>query len=256
MKGAVRPIHLPGAAALESLRQRAQAALDAWAREWISPWTSGDHIATLQICSAVAATETNANEYEVVRAAAGAIWFRSGVNDISTFGHAIICADEWIADVVDAAWAARNRALCTALVGVPVSKDGRSTSLNALPANLFEFGSGAVQLSCDSLGLYAIVDDAVWRDTPPGERAVAQRRPKVTPVDKAALRAQVRLDVMLGSVEVELPKLLELRRDDVLRLPRQLNEGLTLLCAGKPLARVALGEQQGRKCVQIVSSQQ
>jgi hypothetical protein len=121
-----------------------------------------------------------------------------------------------------------------------------------LPENLRDFGSGAVQLSCEALGLFAIADRAVWRSVPPSERA-AVARPALTPVDRAASRAAVRLDVMLGSVEVELPKVLDLREGDILRLPQRLDQPLAVVCAGKPLAHAVLGEVHGRRGAQLVA---
>ena len=260
MNAIERPIHLPGTAALDSLRQRAQAAFDAWAREWVSGRVAdGQRTAELSVC-ALAGERSHAHEYEAVRSEAGCMWFRCSAADYLNFGSAVAGAelmpgsayvDDWIADVIDCARNARNRALCSALLGTPVV-NALPPSLIALPANLFAFGSGAVQLSCDALGLHVIADSAIWRSVPPSERAPAHRRAKLMPLDRAARRAKAKLDVMLGSVEVELPKLLDLRCGDVLRLPQRLDQGIAVLCEGKPLARAALGETHGRKCVQMI----
>jgi flagellar motor switch protein FliM len=77
--------------------------------------------------------------------------------------------------------------------------------------------------------------------------------PKQTALDQAAARARMRLDAMLGSVEVELPKLLDLRCGDVLRLPLRLDQRICVLCEGIPLAHAALGETQGRKGMQVIA---
>jgi len=89
---------------------------------------------------------------------------------------------------------------------------------------------------------------------PPTERGTVQRRPALIPLDRALRRGNAQLAVMLGSVEVELPKLMDLRCGDVLRLPQRLDREITVLCGGKVLARAALGERQGRKCVQLASN--
>lgn len=86
--------------------------------------------------------------------------------------------------------------------------------------------------------------------------AAASSLVTLTPLDRAVQRTRVALDIMLGSVEVELPKLLDLRCGDVLRLPQRLDQRIAVLCAGRPLARAVLGETQGRKCVQLLADDQ
>lgn len=264
MNAAVRPIHIPGAAALEALRQRAQAALDGWAREWVRGWTIGQQAAALHLDTACNAVRLQIHEFEAVRSGAGCIWFRGNAADRLSFGRAVVgaelmrdarCVDDWIAGLVEGAREARNHALWSGLLGVQ-ALDPLPAGASEPPEQLFAFGSGAVQLSCDALGLFAIADSAAWRCVPPIERANAQRLPKPAALERAASRAKVRLDVMLGSVEVELPKLLDLRCGDVLRLPQRLDQGIAVLCEGKPLARAALGEAQGRKCVQVIARHQ
>lgn len=263
MNAAARPIYVPGAAAFDSLQQRAQAALDAWSREWVSGCASGAQpVATLQVCAASDRARPQPHEYyDAVRTETGCMWFRCSAADRLSFAGAVVgaelmrgsaYADDWIAAVADGAWDTRNRALCSALLGAPVS-DALTASVSA---SLFAFGSGAVRLSCDMLGLHAIADSVIWRSVPPTKRAVAHRLPKLTPLDRAAQRAMAPLDIMLGSVEVELPKLLDLRCGDVLRLPQRLDQGIAVLCDSKPLARAVLGETQGRKCVQVFSNDQ
>lgn len=191
------------------------------------------------------------------------MWIRRSVTDYLNLGRCVvgpelmpraICGDDWIAGVVDSAWDARNSALCSTLLGAP------STVLRApeveLPEALFAFGSGAVQLSCDILGLHAIADKAVWRALPVVPRAPAQSLPSLAPLDQATQRAVVRLDVVVGDVEVDLPNLLDLHCGDVLRLPQRLDEGMTVLLEGKPLARAVLGRMQDRMCVQVFANHQ
>lgn len=263
MSVSIRPVHVPSAKACDFLQQRAQTALDEWAREWVSGWASIERQrATLQMCLASEAAGPRNGEYQEWRADAGRLWFRRDVADRSGFGCAVVgaalmprstAADDWIAGVIEHAWDALAHTLYAVLFGAraEVTSPGSTTGL---PADLFACGSGAVQLSCDSIGLHAIADDAVWRSVPPIERA-AQPMTKLTPLEGATQRARVRLEVTLGSVGVLLPDFLGLQRGDVLRLPQRLDQPLTVLCAGKPLGRAALGETQGRKSVQIVSNE-
>lgn len=263
MSAAVRPIHVPGAAARESLRQRAQAALDAWAREWVSADPGGAQpTMVLQVCPVHEGDRSRDHErYDALRTETGVIWFRCTHDDRFTFDTAVAGAglmadgshaDEWIAGVTDDAWGARNHALCSALLGSPV-RDERTIPPSA---GLLALGSGAVELSCEALGLHALADSGVWRSVPPSERAAASPLPKLTPLDRAVQRTKVALDIMLGSVEVELPKLLDLRCGDVLLLPQRLDERIGVLFVGRPLARAVLGETQGRKCVQLLADDQ
>lgn len=257
MSAAARPIYVPGVAAFHSLQQRAQAALDGWAREWMTGWTEKNQRMALQIGAASDGTPAQAREpYDALCTDTGCMWLRCSDSDRTNFACAVVgselmprstYADDWIGAVADRAWEARNRALCSALLGVPVS----GVSAGSMSAGLFAFGSGAVRLSCDVLGLHVIVDCAIWRSVPPTERAVSRRLPALTPLDCAAHRATARLDIVLGSVEVDLPKLLDLHCGDVLRLPHRLDQGISMLCEGRPLARAVLGEAQGCKCVQV-----
>jgi hypothetical protein len=258
MSAPVRPIYVPGEAARESVRQRAQAALDAWLREWVSGHYDGPHPRlTLQACSR--GEREHAYEYsDVLRTKAGCIWFRRNTADRLNFGGAVVGAtlmsgaafvDDWMRAIADQGWDERNRMLCAALLGVPET----DSAAIPLPTELLAFGSGAVQVSCDAVGLHAIADRGVWRSVPPSERMPSRPRAALTPLERAAQRSRLRVDAMLGSVEVDLPKLLDLQCGDVLRLPQRLDRGITLQCADAPFARAVLGEQQQRKCVQLTA---
>lgn len=263
MSAAVRPVYVPGSAALEWLRGRAQEALDCWAREWVVGYESGKS-ATAYVHCADGMQPSLVHEYEVVSTENGCMWFRSSRVERLDLSCAVVGAelmprsshaDDWIAGVVECAWDARNRGLCAALLGTPMPRRF-PPSLTSLPATLFAAGAGSVQISCEGIGLYAVADSAVWDCVPPTRRDdVSHRLPDLTPLDRAVRRASARLDVMLGSAEVELPKLLDLRCGDVLRLPQRLDQGIAVLCEGQPLAQAALGQAQGRICVQLASNQ-
>src|SRR3954466_2178165 len=93
-----------------------------------------------------------AGELEELTGANGKLWFRRSSRERQKFGEAVVraelmpnsvCADDWIAAIVDSAWAACHRALCDALVGdlkVGVTKPA------AWPAKLLSAGSGAVAI--------------------------------------------------------------------------------------------------------------
>jgi flagellar motor switch protein FliM len=119
---------------------------------------------------------------------------------------------------------------------------------------VFALGSGAVEVSCEAIGLYAIVDSGVWRDVSPRERGASAHRSKLTPLDQAAQRSRLRLDVHLGTADVEVLQLLDMRPGDVLRLSQRLTDGISLLCAGQTIARGALGERHGRKALQLLTT--
>ncbi|MEO8152137.1 MAG: FliM/FliN family flagellar motor C-terminal domain-containing protein [Rhizobacter sp.] len=262
MNELVRPLHLPGAAALAVLRERVQVALDAWAHEWVSaPGHDAPGAATVQARSACEGLRPMPHEFDAVHTEAGCLWVRCSAEDRFNFGQAVMgagsmpggsFADDWVAGAVDRAWEARDRALCAALFGTAVSSDAPLTAQTP-PADLFAFGSGAVEFSCQQTGLHVVADSAVWRAVPPIARSAASPLPEATPLNRAVHLATARLEVMLGSVELDLPRLMDLRCGDVLRLPQRLHQPVMLMCEGQPLAQALLGEQQGRKAVQTVA---
>jgi len=255
-----RPIHLPGQAALGILREHVRAALHGWARDWVRGWSDeGQQLAELHVRTVDVAGLHD--EYQSLHAEGGTIWLRRGRTDRAQLGSAVTgvelmpegrCADDWIANVVDQAWDSRSRALCIALLGAPCG-DPPVVSMRSPPADLFHLGSGAVQVTCPRLGLHAIADNQVWRRIPPTEHGRPHHRSGLQPLDKAARGASAKLEALLGSVEIDVRKLLELRCGDVLILPQRLDDEIAVLCAGKPLARGALGAIQGRTCVQLLA---
>ncbi|MET0534971.1 MAG: FliM/FliN family flagellar motor C-terminal domain-containing protein [Steroidobacter sp.] len=262
MNASVRPIHLPGAQALEWIRERARAALDAWARQWLNGWQENDsRISALRVDTNIGESLSDAHQYQPVRSNGGRVWFRDGTSDRTAFGGAVVgselmlragCVDDWIAGVVEHAWQARNDALASELLGA-ASKS--LPVVSELPDELRSFGSGAVHLDCGPLGLHVIVDRSVWRSVPPSQRA-ARPLPGLDSLEHSLKNARVRLEITLGSVDVDLANVLDLRRGDVLRMRHRLDQPLTLLCAGKPVAKALLGERQGHKCVRIIADHQ
>jgi hypothetical protein len=253
-----RPLHLPGARALSLVRQRARAALTAWAREWVDEAMNDgeEQLATLSVESVQAQDLFSAAELEQLSGADGTLWIRRVPRDRQKFGETVmraelmplsVYADDWIAAIADEAWAARNRALCDALVGAP---QARATTHAAPLALLASVGSGAVTICHEASGLFALVDAGVWKQmSPPDSKGAGL--PALVPLDRAALRARLRIEVTLGGVELELPKLMDLQPGDVLRLGARLDESLPVSCEGRPFARAALGDVAGRKSIQI-----
>jgi hypothetical protein len=260
MSAPVRAIQLPSATALSSVAQRLRAAL----APWVSEWTLGggtDSFAGLAVDARCVDDEAalRAAEFQTVRTKTGTLWIRRTAADAARLGRAVVgdammprgsWADDWVADVIEHAWAARNRAIASALL--EATPDEGTSPLGALPSGLFAFGAGSVYCSCDALGLHLVADQSIWRLLPPNERT-PRARGRLTPIDEAARGAGLRIEVVLGTVELDLSKVLDLRCGDVLRLPQCLDEGLSILCEGHPVARAALGERRGRKCVQLTT---
>jgi len=257
----VRSIHLPGATVLESLRERASAVLQSWGREWIAGWSAhATALGNLRVTAPVEPREPG-DSWEQF----GGIWFRCGLAETEELASSITgepqttgsgLADDWMRDLVDRAWRSRNEMLSAGLAGRAV--DGAPLQVtSALPSGLFEFGSGAVEISCKPLGLDAIADNTVWRTIAPPARARDSNRNRLVPLETAlrAHRTNARLDVMLGSVDLELASLSDLRCGDVLNLPSRLDEGITVLCEGRPLTRALLGAVRGRKCIRLLGHQ-
>ncbi len=258
MSAAVRPIHVPGAAAFEWLRDRVQSALDAWGREWVTGYTARS--AAVQVSAIFHAPRSLAHEYERVRSETASVWFRSNEAERLAMSCAVLgdelasCAgdtDEWVASVVDCAWLARNQTLAGALLGRPARADYPAT-LAAPPERLFSPLSAAVLIGCEALGLLAIADEGVWRSMPPMRRAPEDLSPLV-PLDRAMRDSEVSLEAILGGAEVELPRLVDLSCGDVVVLPQLLSEPLTVTCAGTAIARAGLGQSNGLISVQLIS---
>lgn len=260
MSTPVRALYFPSAAALDWLRERVQAALHTWARNWVSGYTAEERLAVQVQWVGECWSWSREQSYPAVDTPTAHVWFRYDSADRSRLGEAVVgsslmpqrkCADAWIAAAVDSACDACQRELCTSLLSLAPTEVSFSTA--TVPDSLFTPGSGAVHVSCEPLGLSFIADSAVWRSMPP-IRAAARPRPKLIPLHKAVHRSEAQLEVMLGSVEVDLARLMDLRCGDVLRLPQRLDQGIAVLCDGKPLATAVLGEMLGQKSVRLTAT--
>jgi Type III flagellar switch regulator (C-ring) FliN C-term len=255
MSLSARPFLLVGESALHVPQQRVQAALDAWLELWSrtgEPLCMSVH--ALGECAKCGLAEAHYQEIAGVRAR---VWVRreqglsSGLGRVA-LGQALL--DElgnsgtWAGDVGEAAREACQRMLCEALTGAPCAQE--FTWRDSPAASLFAPGSGAVHIHCDALGLHLLADAGVWRDTVP-PRA---RQPRALVGLKHAVRdSTARLEARLGEVDMELSKITDLRRGDVLRLPQPLDRGIRVLCEEELLASGALGEMLGQKCVQLTN---
>ena len=251
----VRPIYVPGATALESLRERAWTALQSWGRDWIASWLADPaRHGNLRVTAPV--RKEAGKSWEQF----GSMWFQCGLAETEQLVNAITgelttgsgIGDDWMRDLVDRAWRSRNEALSAALVSHAVA--GAELQVTSeLPSSLFEVGSGAVEIACRPLGLHAIADSAVWRTIAPPALAHRRSRARLVPLE-AALGggARTRLEVMLGAVEIELASLSDLRRGDVLNLQSRLDAGIDVLCQGQPMTQALLGAVHGRKCVRLL----
>lgn len=260
MTPAVRPFCVWGEAGLERVRRCVHETLQAWARDWrgVTPGATPGPL-EVQVMALDSTLAPPPGELEAVHGAAATLWVRRRASDRSACAEAVVgadllpggsAADDWVAQALDRAWSVRNRALCQALLGER-APEVVSPPPQAVPAELFAVGSGALQIRCDVLGLHALVDRHVMRDTPPAERGrAAPRLAPTVSIEQAIGPARLRVEALLGSVELELEQLLDLRRGDVLRLPQRLDRPLSLTCEDRPLAGVRLGEAHGLLAVQ------
>jgi hypothetical protein len=283
----VRPIRLLGRHALSALEARVQAALEVEVAGWLQPHARSvavqlrapqrddadgrgdradrgerDGDAEGRTPHARSASDgagaASPPAFERFDGAHGRLWIRCRPVDRrawlrASLGEGFCTADDapadaWAAAVADEGWQARNAALCEALTGAAPSEpaDGPDEALHAL-------GSGAVQIEAPALGLFALADPGVLRHVPPRPSAGTWAGPPRMPLERAAARAGVVLDVSVGRVEIGLRTLLELRPGDVLRLPTRLDDTLPLGPAAAPPLRCALGESAGRAAVRICS---
>jgi flagellar motor switch/type III secretory pathway protein FliN len=253
----VRPVHLLGDAVRSHLLGRAQAAIERWAGQW----TVGLGLPAWQLQAPVTPDgAARAAAYQSVAAQHGRLWVRRSDEDQLRFRAAVTGADapageidDWIVSAVEAAWAALHQTLCDAWELGPVQCAADLPAPAALPAHVTAFGSGAVRLSCDALALDIVVDSAVLRSVPPFERGTTPALAPLAPLNRAAERSEVRLDVLLGSVELDVGTLLDLRVGDVLRLPRRLEQALPVHFEGQAIAGARLGEASGHKAVRLLA---
>jgi Type III flagellar switch regulator (C-ring) FliN C-term len=262
----VQDLVVPGDTIFDGLRERVQAALELWSRAWLVDATFQAAVqATVVVATANAADSLPEQPFELVQSSApGRLWIRTAPADRSMLARAVMgfevsldehVIDPWVADVSNRAWVTRNDAVCAALLKGPVclGPEGRAARLSP---RLFRFGSGTVQISCDALGLYLLVDADLSRTAAPPSDTTAVSLLNAVRLSEAIRSECVHLEVLLGTVDLPLPQILDLRCGDVLRVTRRLEERLSVHCAGNPIALAALGQSFGRTAAQLFASHQ
>lgn len=252
MNAVVRPLLLPGQHALAFIAARALQAL----QDWASDWSRAPLAASSLRVEPLATGALPAGSFVELSAGAGRVWVRSRAEDKDTLAAAVLgddflplsAADAWSLAALRDAMHARNVGLAQALVGAPLASSERHPD-----AAVFAVGSGAVQIVCEALGLYAIADGSVLSQVPPPDRPPVPARAPLQPVLDAVRSAPVSLTVGLGSVELSLSHLLALETGDVICLPTRLDELLPVALEGRPVAGASLGHCGRHKAVQLVS---
>lgn len=244
-----RPLRLVGAQALRAIELRLLSALLPWAQDWL-PAPAAEPTLRLQ---AVPRGALPAGRHELHANQSGRVWFRHAEADARALATALLGAPpaRHANDAVfDAALAdarrARNRAIAELLIG-PHDDPVEAPLDPALAA----FGSGALQIEGEAIGLAAFADEGVLRHVPPLEGARAAL-PRLVPLEQTLHRAPLQLEVTLGSVELELGPLLGLGVGDVIRLPTRLDELLAVSAGGHRLAGGRPGEHRGQRAVQLL----
>lgn len=256
MSDQVRALVFPTKESLGSIGQAVEAALEAWGADWIPRSLIRIHVECV-------AELPSGDSFEHWRSDLGNVWIRSDRSDEAALRTAVLGGastraempvQDWGDEIVERACGDRNHAVCGALLS-DLRPEISSVSSAAIPRSLAGTGSGAVRMSCEAIGLQAIADGAIWHSRTPLEREAVEHQQLVgvAPLAMALGQSSIQIDVLLGAAKVELTKLLNLRNGDVLRLPKKLDESLTVLCEGQAFASAVLGESNGRKSVQLVT---
>lgn len=251
MSAAVRPLHLTGTHSLRCLAERASLALQDWASEWSRAALPEGAVQVEPVSVGLSPIDPC---LEFV-APGGRLWVRMRAEDKDVLAGAVLgseflplaSADTWSLAALGEAMNQRNLSLAKALVG----ESGGSTERQPA-AEVFAFGSGAVQIRCEALGLFAIADAGALAHVPPRERP-AEKRSSLRPLLDSVRRVPVSLAVSLGSVELSLSHLLGLEAGDVLCLQTRLSDLLPVTLEGRAVARASLGYTGSHKAVQFVS---
>jgi flagellar motor switch/type III secretory pathway protein FliN len=191
-----------------------------------------------------------------ITGATARVWIRNSVEDRnglvrSLLGEAHLpvegANDPWSRAALAQAVEERGHCLARALVGEVVATTDRAPD-----GEVFDFASGAVQITCEALGLHVVANSGVLQHIPPRPRSVASR-PAPKPLQEAAHSAPLTLTVVAGSVELDLVRLLDLQVGDVIRLPTRLTDRMPVMLDGQPVAQGSLGRCGEHKAVQLVS---
>jgi Type III flagellar switch regulator (C-ring) FliN C-term len=259
----VRAIRLVGAPVLPVLHEIAATALASWAEEWLA-CAAPDAMSDLAVAAVEPADAPVTGPASHWAGGQGELWFDESSDNERRFGLAVAGSallddaagvDDWVAAALVRAKAERNRALCGALTGVAI-KPAAARPVARLPSALFALGSGAIRIRCLRIGLDVVTDaEVALRAQAPSPSSSRSPLPRLTPLEGVAASTTTRLVASLGTLDLDVSTTLDLRCGDVLRLPRRLDEGIDVTCGGVPVSRAQLGELDGRKGIQLRSSQ-
>lgn len=253
--GATREFRLVGTRHLQSLRQALDAALASWAGDWLAhdgaPPALDLHLSTLPHTWAFESWEPDSLSWGDAR-----VWLDNSPALRARLGEAIAgpsgataIADRWLATLLERARRERDRALCVALAGSADARAVRAAG-EAVPDAVRRPGSGAIRIACPAIGLDVVASLAAWRRhlaRAAGTAAAPARQPLVA----AAADGVVRLVATLGGAALDAPTALDLRRGDVLRLARSVDDGVDVTCEGTRICRADLGRLGERLGVRL-----
>lgn len=252
MNAPARTLHLLGEHALHSIEERVERALVAWSRDWVREPRAEPQLRA----HALSGDAARSGDWVEIGGATGRIWIRNSAEDRNRLVRAVLgeahlpletAGDAWSRGALAQADEQRRRCLALALVG-----EVHATTARAPDAGMFDFASGAVQITCDTFGVHVLADSGVLQHVPPRARS-ASARPAPKPLKDAARSAPLTLTVGLGSVELNLAHLLDLQPGDVICLPTQLADRVPVMLDGQPVAQGSLGHCGKHKAVQLVS---
>lgn len=237
----------------DAQQMRAASTVGAAWQEWRQGWLSGSDGACAVRC--VEAHEAGDGRWELLgRAAHRAAWIRSidpARLERELFGPEAAATKSRIArDVATRARAALHAELARA-AGVDVAS-GDDIALP--PAGLFVPWSGATVVRLDdAIGVEVLLDSDCMRELAgAGQmRATELARNPVLPLGEALSGRKLRLNVEVAGCELTLGELTQLRVDDVISLPHELDEPLQVTVSGQRLCAAYLGRLQGAKAVEL-----
>jgi flagellar motor switch/type III secretory pathway protein FliN len=247
VSASVRPLHWVTPHVAQAIELRVLAALTAWAQDWLPQ----DQVPLHVKVSALTALPNEKEPFELHAAAGARLWVRQSPSDSQSLAAALLAsaadtADPILAHAAQCAACERNASLALALVGEAAACQPATPD-----PSLAAFASGALQLECPAIGLFAVTDASALRHVAPGERAPALERP--APLLRALGRASATATAVLGRVELPLNDLLQMRAGDVLRLPTSLEAALALEVSGVCFATAELGRVGHQVSVQLLA---
>jgi flagellar motor switch/type III secretory pathway protein FliN len=252
MSTAVRALHLVGEHALRSIEERVSRSLAGWCRDWVREPMPEPQV-SVQALTGASPRMVDCIE---IGGATGRVWIRASADDRNGAARAVLgdeflplatAGDAWSREALSRAIEQRNQSLAQTLIG-----DVHASMTRPADPSLYAFASGAVQITCEALGVHLLADCAVLQHVPPHAHTPAVR-PAPESLKEAAREAPLTLTVGLGSVELDIAHLFELQPGDVICLPTRLADRLPVMLDGKAVAQGALGHCGQRKAVHLVS---